>query len=136
MCPKVALFLQVAQQRSHEDPPSTPLARVMTPERSWENITPTMILKTLNNTVGFCGPNLGLESKDVSVRTLPTTDAMVFLYLGVDSKIIKLIGCWHIDNMLRCLHVYAEPLMRNFLRLMITHGNYSFIPHQEEMTCF
>ena len=32
-------------------------------------------------------------------------------------------------------HVQVETLTRKFLRLMLMHGNYSFIPHQEEVTC-
>ena len=136
MCPKVALFLQVAQQRSHEDPPSTPLARVMTPERSWENITPTMILKTPKNAVGLCGPNLVFKVKGVSSRSLCAAVDMDLLFSGVDIGIIKIIDHWHINEMLSSLHVQADPPIRNFLRLMLTHGTYYFMPHKEEVTCF
>ena len=37
LCPKASLLRQVIHQRAHRTPPSTPLARVMTPVGSWEN---------------------------------------------------------------------------------------------------
>ena len=61
---------------------------------------------------------------------------MVLLCPDVDSNIIKLIGCWRRDEMLRYLHVQAESLIRNFYQLMVTHGNYSFLLHQEDVPCF
>ena len=58
---------------------------------------------------------------------------MALLCSGVDSYIIKMIGRWRRKNILRYLHVQAEPLMSNFLRLMLMHGSYSFLMHQEEV---
>ena len=37
--------------------------------------------------------------------------------------------------MLRYIHVQAEPHVRNFLRFMLMHGKYSFLPHKEELPC-
>ena len=99
-------------------------------------ITPTIISKTLKTTVGFYEPNLGFESKDVSAHSLCTAGAMALICSGEDSDIIKLIGCWRSNKMFRYIHVQAEPLMRNFSRVMLTHGNYSILPHQEEVPCF
>ena len=31
--------------------------------------------------------------------------------------------------MLRYIHVQAEPIIRNYSRLMISHGNYNLLPH-------
>ena len=118
------------------DTPSTPPARIMTPVERWGNIALNMILKTINTTVGFCRPNLGFEVKDLSARSLYATGDIAILYAVVDSDIIKLIGHWRSNEMLRYLHVQSNPLMRNFLRFILTHGNYYFLLHQEEVPCF
>ena len=55
---------------------------------------------------------------------------MALLCSGIDSDIIKVIGRWCSNKILRYLHVQAEPLMRNFSRVMFTHGKYSFLLHQ------
>ena len=93
------------------------------------NITPTMILKTLKIAVGFCIPNLVFEAKGVSSHSLKFIGVMALLYSLVDSDIINLIGCWHSNKMLTYLHLQAEPLIRNSLRIMLTHDNYSFMPY-------
>ena len=33
--------------------------------------------------------------------------------------------------MLRYLRVQAEPIMRNYSKLMIIYGNYNLLPHNE-----
>ena len=50
---------------------------------------------------------------------------MALLFSGVDKDIISLIGRWQSDKMMRYLHVQAEPIMRNFSKLMISYGNYN-----------
>ena len=95
-----------------------------------------MIVNTLKTAVGFCGPNLGFESKDASTRSLRVSGSMDLLCLVVDSTIIHLVGCWRSNEILRYLHIQAEPLMRNFSRLMFSHGNNYFMPHQEEVPYF
>ena len=64
-----------------------------------------MISKNLKSAVGVCGINLGFEAKDVSARSLRATGAMALLCPGSDSDIIKIIGHWQSDKMLRYLHV-------------------------------
>ena len=53
---------------------------------------------------------------------------MALLCSGIDTDIIGLIGHWRSDEMLRYLHLQAEPLMRGFSKRIITHGNYSMLP--------
>ena len=79
----------------------------------------------------FAGTHLGFMHKDLSARSLQTAGAMARLCSGVDNDIISLIGRWRSDEMLRYLHVQAEPIMRNFSKLMISHGNYNLLPHNE-----
>ena len=107
----------------------------MTPTGRWKNITPTMINKTPKSAVKFCGPNLVFEAKDVSDLLLRSTGSMALLCAGVNSNIIKLIGRWRSDDILCYLYVQVEPIMRDFSKLMITHGNNSFMS-QQEAPCF
>ena len=103
----------------------------MTPAGGWGNKNPTMISKTFKTALGFCRPNLGFESNYVSARYICATGAMTLLYLGVGSNIIKLIGRWRSDYIIRYLQVQAEPLMRNFYWIMLINGNDSFLLQQE-----
>ena len=55
---------------------------------------------------------------------------MALLCSGIDADIIRLIVRWRSDEMLRYLHLQAEPLMQGFSERMVTHGNYSMLPGQ------
>ena len=92
----------------------------MTPKGSWKNVTPTMITKVLKGAVSLSGKNLGFLPKDVSARSLRAAVAMALLCSGIDTDIIRLIGRWRSDEMLRYLHLQAEPLMRGFSKRMVT----------------
>ena len=63
---------------------------------------------------------------------------MALLCSGIDTDIIPLIGRWHSDEMLRYLHLQAEPLMRGFSKRMVTNGNYSMLPGQRvpDVPCY
>ena len=63
---------------------------------------------------------------------------MALLFSGIDTDIIRLIGRWRSDEMLRYLHLQAEPLMRGFSKRMVTHGNYSMLPgqHVPDVPCY
>ena len=56
---------------------------------------------------------------------------MALLCSGVDTEIISLTGIWRSEKMLRYLHVQAEPIMRNYSKLIISHGNNNLLPHIE-----
>ena len=96
------------------------------------NVTPTKITAHLKATVKlFAGTHLGFTHHDVSARSLRAAGAMALLCSGVDNDIISLIGRCRRDKILRYLHVQAHPIMRNLSKLMIIHGNYNLLPHNE-----
>ena len=96
------------------------------------NVTSPKITAHLKTTVKlFAGTPLGFTHHDVSARSLRATGAMALLCSGVDRDIISLIGRWRSDEMMRYLHVQAEPIMRNFSKVMISHGNYNLLPHTD-----
>jgi len=53
---------------------------------------------------------------------------MALLCANVDSDMIRLLGRWQSDVMLRYLHLQAEPVMRQFAQRMLQGGNYVLQP--------
>ena len=95
-------------------------------------MTPTIITDHLKATVKIlAGNHLGFTYRDVSAWLLQASGAMEILCSVVDTDIISLIGSWRSDKMLRYLHVQAEPIMSNYSKIMISHGNYNLLPHNE-----
>jgi hypothetical protein len=70
----------------------------------------------------------GLSPADISARSLRAGGAMALLCARVDHNIIRLVGRWRSDEMLRYLHAQAYPLMHTFASSMLTHGTFSLIP--------
>jgi hypothetical protein len=79
-------------------------------------------------------PEVALVKADVSARSLWTGGAMALLCAQVDGKynIIRLLGRWQSDVMLRCLHRQARPIMRNFAWQMLQHGMYDLIQNVQQ----
>ena len=97
-----------------------------------------MITKVLKGAVSLSGENLGFLPKEVLARSLQAGGAMELLCSGINTDIIWLIGRWRSDKMLRYLHLQAEPLVREFSKRMVTHGNYSMLPGQRvpDVPCY
>ena len=95
------------------------------------NITPTDITDVLRQTTMLLGPKHGFVPKDISARSLRAAGAMALLCAQVDTDIIRLLGRWRSDEMLRYLHVQAEPVMRHFARKMVHHGSFQLLPNRE-----
>ena len=55
---------------------------------------------------------------------------MALLNAKVDTDTIALLGRWCSDEMLRYLHVQAEPVMRNFSARMLSGGAFTLLPNQ------
>ena len=127
LCPVLAVIRRVLHLRAHNADPTTPLATVFTSPRK---VTPSVITDTLRDTVRCIGPSLGFLPDDVSARSLRAAGANALLFAKVDTDVIRLIGRWRSDEMLRYLHVQAAPLMADYSRRMITAGQYHLIPNQ------
>ena len=63
---------------------------------------------------------------------------MALLCSGIHMDIIRLIGRWRSDEMLRYLKLQAEPIIPGFSKRMVTHGNYSMLPGQRvpDVPCY
>ena len=95
----------------------------------WVKVTPTHLTSLLRDSVTFLGTDLGFLPSDVSARCLRAAGANALLLANVDSDVIRLIGRWRSDEMLRYLHVQAAPLMTNYSRRMLAAGHYTLIPN-------
>lgn len=129
LCPVAAIIRRVLHLRVHNAPPTSPLARVYT--EKWINITPTDISSALKLAVSFLNPAaLGFLPSDISARCLRAAGANALLCANVDTDVIRLLGRWRSDEMLRYLHLQAAPIMRTFARDMLRGGAYTLIPNQ------
>jgi hypothetical protein len=129
LCPTRALARRLLHLRRHNAPPNTPLAHAYT-TRGVKPIKPDIITKTLRLAVTYLGPSLGFTANDVSARCLRAAGANALLCAGVDTDVIRLLGRWRSDEMLRYLHTQAGPVLRDFSRKMLAGGSFTLIPNQ------
>ena len=129
LCPVLAAVRRVKHLRAYGAHPETPLA-VYFNNNAWHKVTPTDITTLLRTATITLGPaNLGFNPADITARCLRAAGAMALLCAHVDSDLIRLLGRWRSDEMLRYLHLQAEPVMRHFARDMIRGGSYVLNPN-------
>ena len=129
LSPPRILARRILHLRSHNAPLTTPLARVFI-ATGHKSITPSAITSTLRNAVRYLGPSLGFLASDVSARCLRASGANALLCAQVDTDVIRLLGRWRSDEMLRYLHLQAAPIMNKFSRRMLSGGTYTLVPNQ------
>ena len=129
-CPVHCIKEQVKHLRTHNAAPTTPLASYYCGARC-RQVSPSAVSAALKGAVAFLGPSLGFLPKDVSARCLRASGAMALLCAKVDTDLIRLVGRWRSDEMLRYLHVQAEPVMRGFSERMLNHGSFTLHPNHE-----
>ena len=130
LCPVLAAIRRIKHLRAHHAPPHTPLSSYF--EHTWRRVTPADITSVLHAAVLALGPHtLGFQPADVSARSLRAAGAMALLCGHVDTDTIRLLGRWGSDEMLRYLHLQAEPVMRNFASTMLTGGAYALHPNAD-----
>jgi hypothetical protein len=115
---------------AHNLPPDTPLATYVHRSRTY-HIAPSHITAALRASAALLGPSLGFLPSDINARSLRAAGAMALLCARVDSDIIRLLGRWRSDQMLRYLHVQAEPIMRHFARRMMHDGAFTLLPNPQ-----
>jgi hypothetical protein len=109
-----ALTRRIAHLRQHHAPPTQPLASYYDNSPSVTLIKPADITAALRLSTAVIGPTVGFLPVDISARSLRAAGAMALLCAQVDTDVIRLLGRWRSDEMLRYLHVQAEPVMRDF----------------------
>jgi len=84
------------------------------------------ITVALHASTTILGRSLGFLPSDVSERSL-----QALLFAHVDMDCILLVGRSRSDEMLRFLHLQAQPIMHDLSCQMLAGGNYSLIPGQD-----
>jgi hypothetical protein len=131
-CPVGAAARRVIHLRTAAAPPQQPLASYLHPTtHRLHRITPSELTHLLRLSVRILGPAHGFLPADISARSLRAAGAMALLCADVDTDRIRLLGRWRSDEMLRYLHVQAEPVMRHFASRMLTGGHFTLVPNQE-----
>jgi hypothetical protein len=131
-CPVTASARRVIHLRTTAALPTQPLASYYdTTALSFRRITPADLTTTLRVAVRLIGLQYGFLPEDISARSLRAAGAMALLCASIDSDRIRLLGRWRSDEMLRYLHVQAEPVMRHFASQMLTGGNFTLIPNHD-----
>ena len=128
-CPVAASVQCVRHLREHGALPTTPLGTYYLPNGRSKTVTSDNITTTLRFSLQHFGTTLGITTQDISARSLRASGAMALLCAHVDHDTIRLIGRWRSEEMLRYLHVQAQPVMHDFPRRMVLSGNYSLIPN-------
>ena len=126
LCPVQALIRRILYLRANNAPINTPLARVFTTSST---VTSAYLTTILRSAVAALGPDLGFLPQDISARCLRAAGATALLLARVDPDVIRLIGRWRSDEMLRYLHVQAQPLMKTYAQQMLHAGTYALIPN-------
>jgi hypothetical protein len=127
ICPVLAATRRVLHLRSHQAPPNTPLCTVYPKNAPPFQITSVMLTAHLRKAATAVFHITGFAPQDISARALRAGGAMALLCSQVDSDVIKLLGRWHSDQMLRYLHLQAYPKMHTFAKLMFQGGNFQHI---------
>jgi hypothetical protein len=131
-CPVTAAARRLLHLRTAGAPPTQPLASYVHPTTlRLTRISPAELTSLLRLSTAILGPQFGFLPKDISARSLRAAGAMALLCANVDSDRIRLLGRWRSDEMLRYLHVQAEPIMRHFSSQMLAGGNFTLLPNQE-----
>jgi hypothetical protein len=125
-CPVLALIRRTLHLRQHHAPPSTPLCTVFL-NRTSTTISATALTSLLRLSAAVLFPTLGFLPTDISARALRAGGAMALLCAQVDSDVIKLLGRWRSDEMLRYLHLQAYPKMHTFAQLMVANGDFRLL---------
>ncbi len=129
LCPVLALVRRVIHLRANNAPMNTPLATAYHLNRPVA-ILSADITQALRLAVTILGPSLGFLPSDVSARCLRAAGATALLCADVDSCHIQLLGRWRSDEMLRYLHLQAQPLMKDFSRKMLHGSTFNLLPKQ------
>ena len=85
----------------------------------------------IRNAVTFLGPSLGFLPSDVNARSLRAAGANALLCGGVDTDIIRLLGRWRSDEMIRYLHAQIAGVTDSLSKKMLDGGVFTLIPNQE-----
>eukprot|EP00978_Attheya_sp_CCMP212_P028261 scaffold97193_cov48-Attheya_sp.AAC.1 len=98
---------------------------------TWCTVTNHQVTQAIRLATIVVGPQVWFSPSDVSAHSLHSSGAMVMLCAGIDSLIIKMLGHWRSDEILRYLHVQATPVSASIANRMRQNGDFTFLPNQQ-----
>ena len=125
-CAVLRILHRVAYLRCCGAPRDIPLASYHD-GNEWRTVKSADFTHELRTSIAAIGPSVGLQPHEVSARSLRASGAMALLLAGVDTDIIRIIGRWRSNAMLRYLHVTARTLTHNHAQLMHAAGDYDLL---------
>jgi len=128
-CPVTATTRRMLHHQQHNTAQNNPLASCYRNNRL-VTIKAKDVTDQLQSAVTTNVQATGLAPTEISARSLRAGGAMALLCGDVDHNLIQLLGHWHSDAMMRCLHLQAQPIMKTFAKAMFNNGNYSFLPSE------
>ena len=123
LCPILAVAHRVAHLILHKAKSHQPLCSYYhSANSSYRYLASQDIMQVLRASalhhLRFC-----VNPASVECRSLRTSGAMALFSRGVDALLIKLVGRWRSDAMLRYMHVQSCPIMSRLSKLMLAGGN-------------
>jgi hypothetical protein len=88
------------------------------------------VIDTLRSAMTANVHRTGVQAHEISARSLRAGGAMALICGKVDFDLIRILGRWHIDAMIRYLHMQAQPVMQNFAATMFNNGTYECLPDE------
>ena len=125
-CAVRRLLSRVAYLRCRRTSYHTPIASYHD-GAAWQTLKSADLTKAICDSVRRLGRTVGLTPAEVSTRSLRASGAMAMLLGGIDGDVIRIIGRWKSDTMLRYLHVSAQSLTHNHARSMLRGGDYDLL---------
>lgn len=128
-CPVLAAARRILYLRDNHAPPTIPLHwHRKHPDSHWTPVRSGHVSDLVKRIVASSGAPFGLQPGHVTAKSLRASGAMALLIAQVDQDLIRLIGRWKSDSMLRYLHISALPVLHNHAKSMWLHGDYTFHP--------
>lgn len=127
-CPVKAAICLILCHRTMNAPHNKPLASYYNTRNRRVAITAKDVTEQLRAAATANFHLTGIPADSISARSLRAGGAMALLCGNVDFNVIKMLGRWHSDAMLRYLHVQAQPIVQQLAVKMFNRGQYSFLP--------
>ena len=122
LCPILAEAHWVAHLNFHEAKKDQPLCSYYhTASKTYQYLASQDITKVLRASA-LHHPRFCINPSSVECCSLRTSGAMALFSCRVNALLIKLVGHWHPDAMLRYLHVQSCPIMSGLSKLMLAGG--------------
>lgn len=124
-CPVKALVRRIIHLRKNQAPVTTPLHQYYLSHRTTAYQLPsTAISRLLKLGKDFTMAYQHFPDVHLKPRALRASGAMALMAAGVDSNVLRLMGRWQSDAMLRYLHTQVLPITHNLSQRMLLHGDF------------